>query len=230
MLGFEREAQDLGIEIKGYHTDNGVYNSKQIMNQIRDNQQILRMCGIGAHHQNGAAENAIKIITRKARIYLLHMLLRWPEHFDKTLWPFAMTHAGYLHNQIPKMNCGSSPVELWKRSKCNHYRLDHSYPFGVPAYVLNAQLQDGHKLPRFNKKKQQGVFVGPSPMHANTVGLIYSPRTHHVSPQFHVIYDDYFETVPNDRDNPPPNWDDIIIQGYLESNIVLPPYSHIEDS
>ena len=28
MLSFEREAQELGIQVKGYHTDNGVYNSK----------------------------------------------------------------------------------------------------------------------------------------------------------------------------------------------------------
>ena len=89
--------------------------------------------------------------------------------------------------------------------------------------MLNAQLQDDHKLPRFDKRTQQGVFVGPSPMHASTVGLIYSPRTHHVSPQFHVIYDDYFETVFNNKKNPRPNSDDIVIQGDSQIDIEWPP-------
>ena len=39
------------------------------------------------------------------------------------------------------------------------------------------------------------IYVGRSPLHALNVGLILSPRTGHVSPQFHVVYDDDFTTV-----------------------------------
>jgi hypothetical protein len=35
-----------------------------------------------------------------------------------------------------------------------------------------------------------------SPSHAFYVALILSPRTGHVSPQFHIVFDDDFTTVP----------------------------------
>ncbi len=41
-----------------------------------------------------------------------------------------------------------------------------------------------------------GIYVGRSPSHASNVGLILNPRTGHVSPQFHVVNDDDFTTVP----------------------------------
>jgi hypothetical protein len=37
--------------------------------------------------------------------------------------------------------------------------------------------------------------MGSSPLHASTVGLICNLRTNHISPQFHVVYDNLFETM-----------------------------------
>ena len=63
MLDFEREARNLGIAVKGYNTDNGVYTCKEILQKLETNAQILSLSGVSAHHQNGPAENAIKMIT-----------------------------------------------------------------------------------------------------------------------------------------------------------------------
>ncbi len=41
-----------------------------------------------------------------------------------------------------------------------------------------------------------GIYVGHSPSHAANVSLILNPRTGHISPQFHIVYDDVFTTVP----------------------------------
>ena len=143
MLTFEREAADLGIEVKGYNTDNGVHTAKEIMNKLHENKQLLRLSGVGAHHQNGVAENAIKNISRKARIFLFHAALRWPEKFDKKLWPLAMQHAVHLNNHTPRMHDGLAPMEHWTRSKSTHTQLTCAHPWGCPAYVLNPKLQDG---------------------------------------------------------------------------------------
>jgi len=40
------------------------------------------------------------------------------------------------------------------------------------------------------------IYVGRSPSHASNVTLKLNPCTGHVSPQFHVVYDDDFTTVP----------------------------------
>ena len=39
------------------------------------------------------------------------------------------------------------------------------------------------------------MYLGPSPNPARSVALVLNPRTGHVSPQFHVKFDDFFETV-----------------------------------
>jgi len=39
------------------------------------------------------------------------------------------------------------------------------------------------------------MYLGPSPNHARSVHMILSLQTGHVSPQFHVYFDDMFETI-----------------------------------
>ena len=61
-LVFEREAASIGNDINEYNTDNGVYTAKDFTLELEKNNQTLRLSGVGAHHQNGPAENAIKTI------------------------------------------------------------------------------------------------------------------------------------------------------------------------
>ena len=110
------------------------------------------MSGVGAHHQNGAAETAIKNISRRARIFMFHAALRWPAQFDKTLWPLAMNYAVHLHNHTPQRRDLLTPVSLWTRTPDNLSVLSNAYPWGCPVYVLDPLLQDGFKLPRWNPR------------------------------------------------------------------------------
>ena len=174
---------------------------------------------MGAHHQNGIAENSIKNITRKARIYMFHAALRWPSWFDKSLWPLAMNYAVHMHNHMPRRQDSYSPIELWTGSKSNHSQLQSSHVWGCPTYVLNPQLQDGFKIPKWDPRARQGVFLGHSPHHASSVGLILNPNTHRISPQYHCIYDDYFETVGYDSTTKPPSWDDLVIEGFSSNDV-----------
>ena len=51
-------------------------------------------------------------------------------------------------------------------------------------------------------------YIGHSTMHAGSVALIINPVTGHVSPQYHVVYDETFSTVSHMRDEIiPPTWD-----------------------
>ncbi len=52
-----------------------------------------------------------------------------------------------------------------------------------------------------------GIYVGQSPSHASNVALVLNPRTGHVLPQFHVVFDDDFTTVAFLRKmEVPPHW------------------------
>jgi hypothetical protein len=65
------------------------------------------------------------------------------------------------------------------------------------VYVLDPKLQDGKKIPKWEPRSRRGKFLGVSPSLSSTIGLILNLRTGYVSPQYHVVYDDEFTTVPN---------------------------------
>ena len=58
------------------------------------------------------------------------------------------------------------------------------------------------------------MFVGFSSVHSSDVPLILNLRTGHLSPQFHVVFDDDFSTVPSlsSDSEPSPFWDTIDLE------------------
>ena len=79
-------------------------------------------------------------------------------------------------------------------------------------------MQDGKKLPKWKPPSRQGKFLGLSKEHATSVGLILNPTTKRISPQFHLLYDDFFSTVQSiDRRDVPhvseEDWECLFRQG-----------------
>ncbi|MGH3053412.1 MAG: reverse transcriptase domain-containing protein [Gaiellaceae bacterium] len=181
------------------------------MKELYEKGQGIRMSGVSAQFQNGAAENAIKIVVQKARTMMIHAALRWPEAADKSLWPMALSHATYLYNHTPSMESGLSPAELFSRTKNqNHGELLNAHPWGCPTYVLTPKLRDGQSIPKWEPRSKQGQYMGASPMHASTVGLVRNLQTGSITPQFHMVYDDFFETVHSDHDKEPKEWKELL--------------------
>ena len=117
-LTFEREAQSQVVVIKGYYTDNGIFNSSDFMEELLKKQQKIRFSGAGALHQSGAAKRAIKTVVSMARTMLMHDALRCPEDtFSTDLWPMSMCYAVWVYNQTPDMQSGLSAIEIWSRSR-----------------------------------------------------------------------------------------------------------------
>ena len=69
--------------------------------------------------------------------------------------------------------------------------------FGCPVYVYNARLQGAIFIPKWDERVRVGAYVGRSPIHAGNVSLILNLSTGHVSPQFHVVFNETFSTVPS---------------------------------
>ena len=204
-LAFERNCFQDGVAVQAYHADNGIYNSAEWLREIDKKGQGQRLSGVGAHHQNGTAERAIKTVMTRARTIMLHALLHWPDERDEQLWPLAVDHSIYLWNNTQK-ECGQTPNELFSGNKGPETPLINSHVWGCPAYVLDPKLQDGAKLPKWEPRSRRGVFLGVSSDHSSTVGIIRNRTTGYISPQFHVVYDDFFETVAASADLEPPEW------------------------
>jgi hypothetical protein len=58
-LILEREAADIGVKIKSYHSDNGVFASEEFICHCDSLGQDLSYSGVGAHFQIGVAEQGI---------------------------------------------------------------------------------------------------------------------------------------------------------------------------
>ena len=94
-----------------------------------------------------------------------------------------------------------------KFSGVDKYMIDPSllHVFGSPDFVLHARLQSGVAgAPTWEPRSRLGIYVGHSPSHAGSVALILNPTTGHVSPQYHIVFEDKFSTVPlmNERHIP----------------------------
>jgi hypothetical protein len=194
---FEQDSATMGVKVKHYRADNVPFGSAEFVADLLANNQTITYSGTGAHHQNGIAERAIGTVTRWARTMLLHAVIHWPDRADLTLWPFAMEYAVFVWNNLPQKHSLMAPIELYSSSKFPSYEhLNRTHVWGCPVYVLDPKLQDGHKLPKWDARSRRGQFLGMSPNHSSTVGRILNLRTGYVSPQYHVVYDDLYQTVP----------------------------------
>eukprot|EP00978_Attheya_sp_CCMP212_P036651 scaffold167905_cov46-Attheya_sp.AAC.2 len=131
---------------------------------------------------------------------VLHAAIHCPEEADLALWPFALEYAAFIWNHLPREDHLLSPVEIFTSIKSKDYsNILRTHVWGCPVYVLDPRLQDGKKVPKWQPRSKRGQFLGFSPDHSSTIGLIRNVSTGYVSPQFHfhVVYDDYFTSVPN---------------------------------
>ena len=218
-MKFEREALTCGVTVQSYHTDNGVFTSKEFMRELAAKGQGLKLSGVSAQFQNGAAENSIKIVVRNARTMMIHASLRWPGFAERDLWPMALSHAVHLHNVTPRQETGVSPIEVFTRTTPDPNALRNMHPWGCPVYVLHPKLKDGKKIPKWEPRSNRGQYMGISPMHASTVGLVRNLQTGSITPQFHMVYDDFFETVHSDETKEPKEWEEMLAFNRFKSDV-----------
>jgi hypothetical protein len=184
-------------EIKHLHSDNGVFSAEEFKDECAEKKQTQSFSGVGAQHQNAKAERAIQTIMWMARSFMLHVSLHWTERGvdDIALWPFAVKHAVWIYNRLPNRGTGMTPMELLTKNKADHRDLLRTHVWGCPTYVLDPKLQGDKKIPKFNRRARQAQFLGFSDQHSSLVALVRHLGTGFVSPQYHVVFDNKFETV-----------------------------------
>ncbi len=116
----------------------------------------------------------------------------------------------------------ASPDEIFSGQKSTKNRLADFHTFGCPVFVLEASLQDGHKLPKWKPRSRLAVYLGLSPNHATSVPLVLNTSTGLVSPQYHLVFDDLFSTTNClQTDRLPTHWPDLFknsSENYLDED------------
>jgi hypothetical protein len=115
------------------------------------------------------------------------------------LWPYAIKNIVDNLNDTPNKMEQASRTELFAKTEVRP-NLRHHHHFGVPVYVLDDRAQAGLKISKWMAKARLCIYLGKSPRHSRSVALVLNPNTGHVSPQFHIKYDDVFETVKGTKD------------------------------
>jgi hypothetical protein len=69
------------------------------------------------------------------------------------------------------------------------------HPLFCPVYVLGRRMQEGTSPPKWTKRTTQKVHIGHLHHYSNSVPMVWEPNTKLVSPQFHVMFDNNFDTA-----------------------------------
>jgi hypothetical protein len=199
---FERYATRHGVKVRHYHADNGRFAENLWMTDIQRQGQTISFCGVDAHFQNGVAERRIRELQDQARTMLIHANRRWPTAITAHLWPYALRTANDIYNATPNLQHKRhrTPLELFTGSPTAP-NPKHLKTFGCPVYVYD-------RSDKWSERARVGIYLGQSPAHARTVALVLDLKTGYVSPQFHVKWDNQFETVRGKLGNqaPPSLW------------------------
>jgi hypothetical protein len=127
---------------------------------------------------------------------LNHAISQWDKTITAELWPFAIQHAVTVYNTT-KRRSQDYFLSPWgqftgERSKLNQTDM---HPLLCPAYVLDRRMQEGTSPPKWTTRTTQKVYVGHLHHYSNSVPMVWDPKTKLVSPQFHVMFDNNFDTV-----------------------------------
>lgn len=191
---FQTYAKRFNISIQYICADNGVYTAGQFQVSCEEDNQELTFCAVGSHWQNGVQSNTSA------------WSLKWPAQFSCTpsptgqgvlneeFWPFAISHAVNFHNASLDPVTKKSPYQLFTGQPAP-WRLQDFRVFGCPVFVLDKRLQDGDSLQKWKIRCWTGVYIEQSLQHAGHAPLIYNSNTTHVTPQYHLTFDDQFKTV-----------------------------------
>ena len=101
---FEHICSTRGVKVKAYSADNGRFAEHSFLSDCKRCLQCLTFCGVGAYHQSGVSENAIKQLTLTALTLLVHAQSHWPENITTMLRPFALKAA---QNRMNEFNLAS---------------------------------------------------------------------------------------------------------------------------
>ena len=197
---------------KHYQADNGRFADAGFKQDCVDHNQTISFCGVGAHHQNGIVEGKNKILTQGARTLLLHGMRMWPLMITTMFWPFAIKAMAERMNKLHILSDGSTPESKLYSLDKNTIPVGSYHTLFCPIYVLDSRSQSAGAIgpPKWEPRSRIGIYLGHSPFHAGSVALVFNPTTGLVSPQYHVVFDDNFSTVPYmNKGEVPDNWDEL---------------------
>ena len=96
---------------------------------------------------------------------------------------------------MPNRQTVISLMDMLTSTKLDHRDLQLSHVWVFPSFVLNHELQNNLKIPKWSRRSQLGSFVGFSNEHFMLVVNVRNLCTGYVSIWYHCVFDDLFKTA-----------------------------------
>ena len=107
--------------------------------------------------------------------------------------------ACYVSSMLPS-SPGSIQFRLEKFTRVQVApSLKHTHTFDCPDFALQSTLAAGKFIPNKDARARLDVYLRPILRHAWSVALVLNLSTGLVSPQYHVIFEDFFKTTQFNR-------------------------------
>jgi len=208
-----------------YHTkilrsDNGGEFLNKTLTTYLDSKYITHQTSNAyEHHENGAAERAIRSVKDMARVILLQSKLPVP------FWSLATRCAAFVMNRLPhKTINGKIPYEVWTKQLVN---LKMMKPFGSQVYV---KIPIGVKS--FSAQALSGIMVGYA---TNKKGyLVYDPTQNRIFTSSQIICHPSIYPAANLTFNEPLIISSKVTAAHLHpltiSNLVIPPTNAVSET
>jgi hypothetical protein len=122
----------------------------------------------------------------------------WPQMVDQMFWPFAIKAAAERMNSLHIDTDGHTPESKFYGVNIENIPVKTFHTMFCPCYILDSRLHNTGSIgpPKWETRSNIRVYPGHFPFYARSVELVYNPSTGYVSPQYHVVFDDDFTTVP----------------------------------
>ena len=118
--------------------------------------------------------------------------------------PSQSSTLSFLVNHMPDPRTGLSPSDVFAKTRWEQSKFADVHVWGCPVYVLDKMISDGKKLPRWSPRSTRTINLGFSDKHASSVPLVaLNPQTGYITPQFRIVFDDWFATVSASADDLP---------------------------
>jgi hypothetical protein len=86
-------------------------------------------------------------------------------------------------------------MDIFTGSTIPRHRLMDAHVWGCSVYILDPKVQQGQKLPGWQPRSRQRIFIGLSQQHTSEVPQVLNIAKGSITTQFHVVFDDQFTTV-----------------------------------
>ena len=182
-----------------------IFTSAEFTRNLSTFAQIMRFAGVGAHHHNGIGHCGTKHPKDNGN----------RTHDDASCSPSLASNCGrhtlafvsqprsFLGQPHSRSEDRLMPRRPVHQTRWEQRKLNNLHIWGCPVYMLDKMISDGKKLPRWTPRSTRTINMGFSPKHAITIPIVLNPQTGCITPQFHVVFDDWFATLPASVDDLP---------------------------